>query len=465
MMDNHFKRKLKQHKVDWDKEALWEELAPQLPQPKSRFRQYWWLLLLLLFIPACWRQLSTLLQPEVTAEKRATGYDLGGAVSAQSDLVTIPGLPESGAEATTLSENSSAQRVSAVAEKPRQTNAQELLEEVEISETKFNSNPSNNAPAILQQDELEVAVDSRESPYVVKESLAENSQNTAKSASFSRTSRQVPTTLPMLDPLPQQMVASITENELVSESIGPGLIRPLKSKEEGVFVSVFGGAGIVQRQDNFSAVEPAIVEYRKAHADRLEPQLAWSVQMETGYRHHSGFSLSTGLGYGQIREQFSFDGIVRVDTFIGNSDRGRYYVKPSGDTLFLTGPGVYTELVNRQVLHNNSLSYYQVPLLLGYHFPKNRWDIELAAGVNYLFRTQYQGRISEGFPATIIDDPALTLRNRWGYTARVGVQYQLLPATYLYLNTQFVQSPEFLRKEVRQRYRSVGMQVGLQYRL
>ena len=69
MMDNHFKHKLQRFRGDWDKEALWDELEPKLPRPQSRFLRDWWVLLPLLFVPACWGELSQWLQTDAAIEQ------------------------------------------------------------------------------------------------------------------------------------------------------------------------------------------------------------------------------------------------------------------------------------------------------------------------------------------------------------------------------------------------------------
>jgi len=53
-MEEHFKNKLKNHKVDWDKESLLGNLKEELSPNKSRFDWKWLLLLPLLLLVTCW---------------------------------------------------------------------------------------------------------------------------------------------------------------------------------------------------------------------------------------------------------------------------------------------------------------------------------------------------------------------------------------------------------------------------
>ncbi|MEL6832672.1 MAG: hypothetical protein AAFP77_06760 [Bacteroidota bacterium] len=461
-MDNHFKHKLQRFRVDWDKEALWEELEPKLPRPKSSFLRYWWVLLPLLFIPACWGELSQWLQTDITIE--------------QSFAEQAPeAMPPNKAIASTKEGpqvSSSQVDVEAAAAPPSHTELSAATTASSFHSQRFIPSYTPVSPTVVQLDDqlLERLGNKINKPLGVlgasaKSDAAKGSNaikvKTSTNSVANREKMTVAQTLPLKTAMVERDAAAEDPLNALAEV---SMTRPLRSDDQGVFVNLLAGAGTLQRKDDFTAVEPTIVEYRRENSERLDPQAAWNIQLEAGYRHHSGLSLSTGLGYSQLHEQFNFDGVVREDTFIQTNERARYFVKPSGDTLFLSGPGVYTQLVNRQVLHNNQVSYYQIPLLLAYRFPKRRWDIELTAGINYLLRSQYRGRISEGFPARIIDDPEIALKRRWGYTMRVGVQYQLLPATYLNLNTQFLQSPAFLRGDIGQQYRSLGIQVGLQYR-
>ncbi|MEO0724856.1 MAG: hypothetical protein AAFZ63_09970 [Bacteroidota bacterium] len=461
-MDNHFKHKLQRFRVDWDKEALWEELEPKLPRPKSRFLRYWWVLLPLLFVPACWEELSQWLQTD-TAIEQSLAEQAPEVMPPDNDITSAKEEPQVSSSQVEVQE--------AVALSP-QTELFAATTTSSYHNQRFIPSHTPASPTVgqLYHQSLEhLGNETNKALGVVRASTKSDVAKVSNAIKIKTSTNSVANREKMTVTQTLLLKTAMVEREKAAEAplsalTEVSMTRPLRSDDQGVFVNLLAGAGTLQRKDDFTAVEPGIVEYRRQNSERLNPQAAWNIQLEAGYRHHSGLSLSTGLGYSQLHEQFNFDGVVREDTFIQTNERARYFVKPSGDTLFLSGPGVYTQLVNRQVLHNNQVSYYQIPLLLAYRFPKRRWDIELTAGVNYLLRSQYQGRISEGFPVSINDEPEIALKRRWGYTMRVGVQYQLLPTTYLYLNTQFVQSPEFLRVDVGQQYQSLGMQVGLQYR-
>ena len=458
-MDNHFKHKLQRFRVDWDKEALWEELEPKLPQRKRRFLWYWWVLIPLILASAGWGVRSQWLQASSIEEQNVAVQSSEEQAKQQSDIAIATVEEE---RVLFIAENEEEQTPVLSQIRPSATPSPQIsYKYTPTQHTNLYYYSSLNTEPALEEKEVLL-------PTIVTATAKSNVDKGYNTIKVHPTVASVATRekVAVLQTLPIKPLQDDGAQEApfgVLTEAGK-MTRPFRSKTQGAFVNVLAGVGTLQRQDDYTAVEPVIVEYRRTHSERLNPQAEWNVQLEAGYRHVSGFSLSTGLGYRQLHEQFNFDGVDLVDTIIDTNDRARYFVKPSGDTLFLSGPGVYAQLVNKQVLHNNQVSYYQIPLLLAYRFPKKRWDIELTAGINYLLRSQYRGRISEGFPARITDDPGIELKRRWGYTMRVGVQYQLLPATYLYLNTQLMQSPKFLRLDVGQQYRSLGMQVGLQYR-
>ena len=60
-MEEHFKNKLKNHKVDWDKESLLGDLERELSPKKRRFNWRWFLLLPLMLLATCygWNNLQT----------------------------------------------------------------------------------------------------------------------------------------------------------------------------------------------------------------------------------------------------------------------------------------------------------------------------------------------------------------------------------------------------------------------
>lgn len=477
MMDNHFKDKLKQYKVEWDKDLLWEELEPKLPKRTTRFRNYWWVLLPLLFIPTCWSQLAEIENSNLAAAQIIVSDNEQVEVKANTEQQTsIIADNESNEIIKAKDDFIQKQRVVAFPVKEKIN-----TEDIQAKPLSVLSSlpPFSKAMSTLS-DVPSTTLSSSPGFYSVPAKSNKQHSNTKKNtagkisntrpltpAAFIANKQEQSVVLPI-----EKLALSIVDTPLSgvpkkpmqhSPELTQSMTKPVRTR--GVFVNVLVSSGALRRDLDFTGVEPVDIEQISVHKNREVPDFAWNTQVEMGYRHRSGWSLSGGLGYNQLHERFTFDAVVRTDTTVETSNRARYFVKSSGDTLFLSGPAVYTEVETRRIWHNNRMAYYQIPLSLGYYYPRGRLGVEVGAGLNYLFRQQYRGRVSEGEPVEIVNDPGFTLKTPWGYHMRLGVQYQLFNATHLFIAGQYFRSPEFVRGGVSQRYSSYGMQVGLQYRL
>lgn len=456
MMDNHFKQKLDQHHIEWDKDELWQELEPQLPEPKSRLRTYWWMLLPLLLIPTCWGQHYLSEASSIASTNTDESVEVLSQPLETEEVQRPQQKEEYGSEVTVQNE-----------EDLRVLPSVSVPQAVTASTTIAFSRPQLYPTEIIQE-----AADRLAKSPVITLSPKGNTSKKVINSSTSQETQSIPqrnkaVVLPLAQK-PLAMVATASSNypEIPNVTLSsPNQQETAPAPVKGAFVNVHAGLGTLNRQVKTNMIDPIALEHFTRHKNRETPEFAWNLNLEAGYRHQSGWSIHSGLGYQQLHETFFFDDVYRIDTVVTFFDRARYYVKPSGDTLFLSGPGYSTEVETRRIRHNNRVTYYQIPLFVGYHFPKNRFDIELAAGVHYLLAHQYQGRISEGAQVEIIDDPAFTLKSRWGYAMRLGVQYELFGSTHLYLATQYSRSPEFVRGDASQSYRSFGLQIGVQQRL
>lgn len=447
-MDNHFKQKLDQYRVEWDKEELWQELEPQLPQPRSRWRSYWWVLLPLLCIPTCWGQFrpSVAVNPQIEEEKVVSA----ATANVPDDQLAVPAIVKT-PKLETSAQQAEPQTPRSSGDGKAPTEANVILRRTATSSW----HEETGAPA-------KVAV------VDTKVNHSNKTVNTLVNAASIATPPREKLAVNLLESAPSTMVVSQSKTDPQTPNVIlplPSLHQPVYTPVKGVFFNGHAGAGTLSRQIQINPLDPVAFEQLTRDKDRETPEFSWNVNLEAGYRHRSGFSLRSGLGYQQLHESFFFDEVVRTDMVVTSFDRARYYVKPSGDTLFLSGPGLATEVEARRIRHNNRMTYYQIPLFVGYHLPRNRFDFELAGGVHYVLAQQYKGRISEGDPVEIINDPAYRLQSRFGYGLRLGIQYQLFGATHLYLASQYTRSPEFVRGDASQNYQSFGLQVGVQQRL
>ena len=227
-------------------------------------------------------------------------------------------------------------------------------------------------------------------------------------------------------------------------------------------MNILAQAGLVKRNSNFLSENEEIRTEQQLNKEREKPQFSNSYQVGLGYQLKKGWFVQTGLSRNEIWELFEFDGLYQTDSLIQDYDRAKYFIRDTGDTLFISGPANTVNNEYRKVRHQNRFSYYSIPLDLGYQQKFGKTSLSFSAGVNFAFANQFSGRIN-AIPNEIIDNPEFTLKKRLGYQFGVGIGYEALKNTQLYMQVAYQKSPTFNRGDIDQYYQSYSLGVGMRY--
>ena len=459
-MEEHFKNKLKNHKVDWDKEELLGNLQKELSQKKSRFNRRWLWLLPLLFIGTCWSvsdfnfssesdaNLETTESAEISDAKIENNQmDIDNATQTVDDITVI-----ADSDVNDLNENQRTQRTQTTHSTPSKN-----------KETKFGNSNLSKQKSILNQN-----------AFVNFNSTLLNSGVVSSKNDFTKIETQNPTKsmalLPNLEigalQLDMEFEPKLTLPEL--DTSPPKEIERMVDVKNYFFASAGGDVGLINRtvrslSDDID-FNDAFLENKKT----VNARFLLSTNFKIGYQHQSGWSLQSGLGYNNIVEFFKFEDTLGVSSVDVWNEKAYYLLGPL-DTLFL---GDTVSLLNaeiRKVQHNNFHTYFNIPIEVGYRHEFGKINVFGTAGISFAFANKFKGRESQLLEANIrrvIDNPIYTFKNRIGFQLGCGAEYPFSKRTNAFMKMTYRRTPTLLFSEVgEQFYQSVSLGVGLKYSL
>lgn len=435
-MEKHFRNKLKQHHVVWDKEALWEELVPQLPSNEPKRKRWFLLLLLLLIIPFCWstEELTPSTETVETADPVIqTNPDLVHPISTKLQDVEGKTMVTSPPSSFIVTSNSQEGLVTHVEEEAVSLSVPQN-EQTPPVEVVTEKTPGLTASNLKKNTEFSFSM-------ATEEAMQARQNNQATTLLISNGYSLLPSTLEQFPP-----------------SILPTRNEDGNAHEGRFFVATFIGVGAVKRNDTYLTGDTELATTQRQNQGYITPKAVTTVEVEAGYRLSSHWSVALGLGQQQIHEQFNFNSIIRSDTFTQDFDKARFFVKSSGDTLFVAGEGDVFEQEVRTIRHHNRLQSIYLPLQVFYSQDYRRFEWTAGAGVNWTATSKYIGRINDTMGVS--DDPNYQLTHRWGYSLSLGTRFQLTGNKHLFARFAYQKSPTWQHDGVQQTYATYGLQIG-----
>ncbi len=470
-MEEHFKNKLKNHKVDWDKEELLDGLQKGLFQPKSRFDKRWLLLLPLLFISTC----VCILNINPSAEKVA---EIESSVISDFNNPKI-NTKNSAAKNAVKTENKRTlnQNVNRSSDKNKRTKLNRSLSSVEIAKptkpTSQNLKPedinSSNISSTFRKTDAATSAINKEPVSIVRS--ADSTKPNPTTHPSTNPNLTIPTKedqnrINSIDQLPLFVIGALPyENDIPpypiskKQDIDPELVSDGKNF---FFSSIIGKVGLTNR----SVIEQDLEEnYKQLMLNNatINTRLLLSTDIMFGYQHQSGWSFESGLEYNKIAESFKFNDTLSLETNDVVYDKAFYFLTPS-DTLFYSSSVTITNAKIRKVRHNNYHSYFNIPLIVGYRYALGNTNVFSSVGFSYAFANSYEGReanIMEGEMKIVIDNPTYDLKSRIGLNLNIGAEHPLSQRTYIITKMAYQRSPKLSREIIQTAYHSYSIGVGL----
>lgn len=247
-------------------------------------------------------------------------------------------------------------------------------------------------------------------------------------------------------------------------------IQKIKTKNSGWQYWMDLSYGLGMAQHSLSTSDPIILSYldnRAMHESKLESRMAvW----ENKLIHPSGFYVSTGLRYQSHITRFDWSKEETklewklADGFVEDSQGNQIAVRDSAWQQ-------YREL--REIRQHNTISTLDIPFNVGYAMRKNKFSLELAAGVTANIAQYSSGKQLnlEGQPVKWNETHELTFKEfstGWGASAMLRGSWY--PTEYLGIFIQPSFSKDFSNRMIseagyRHKIDFISVQAGLSFLL
>ncbi len=485
-MEKHFKNKLKNHTVDWDKEELVEPLKEGLGHNKTTFNKKWLLLLPLLLISTCLVINENVLLDQSSLDHREITDNNNSNNSPDPSKIKKPnssGLDESDNNLSTLKKSNLTSQTSILPEKQKATlHTKQSSEPKDLSTNTKSTNEhtpliANNIKNTTKLNPTESRINSAPSDQLLpNNSIKINTSKQQKSKALNN-NRHTLTIFESLPALYAQIISDSASSFLTNHSFEDLLsIQSAtdklseekdtgENKFKGYFMSAHTQFGWVNKSYHPLSNNMNFNEALKNNEKTIKAEWSFSNHLELGYQHPSGWFVQAGFQHQIINEFFQYNQ-QKSDTIQETSDQTRYFLDQNEDTLFFSGTitKIYTE--ERIIRHNNQHKVLSVPLNIGFKFRKENFNLFSSAGINYNLMHQFKGRVNkiyEDGTNAIIDNPSFSLKNRMGFQLDFGVDYLAFNRSQLFFKLSYQRTPAILSTQNEQSYQNYFLGTGIRF--
>lgn len=431
-MDRHFKNKLNNVSINWDKAQLWEELEPKLPRRNARKRSFilflsFLLVSTLLFWYAIHIYKSSI---NITTPNSSTSIASGYSASTKASLDFI---------IDTITACSS------------------IPENLAVTHTKA---PDTNDP--LDSIINTITLSNSTFPKNATITSANSSTTELKStpSEFTSSLPSLPQSSPIaLLPFEQALLTYDFSTDLMNYQLQSLQSDRYSTDCVGLFTQFSIGAGITQRSaasnepdedTNTQILENKVLE---------TPRNLFTIAFEVGYRFRNGLTIQSGIHQNRIHELFKWEKLLTVDTIQALSSMG-FYTPMGQDTTFYEGPVTRVNSQTRQVIHNNFTTAWVIPFQLGYEKQFGRIRLQPSIGLQFWFKEKYVGKVLS-IEGSILENPDIQLISRTAFKLGLGASYEFMKKSDLFINTAFSNTPSFNMNSVDMTYRTFSAHLGI----
>ncbi len=243
------------------------------------------------------------------------------------------------------------------------------------------------------------------------------------------------------------------------------------SNQNGFFITMFGGPAL--NRHVISGYDAEYLDYRNSHE---QSSTGWSAGAEVRYQFNR-WSIGTGLLYSVYRQYRDYKHINRIYN-PGNSyfnyDTTWMWVydppvvgKPIIKNVDSTWIKVYDE---HKIDHSgyNEISYFEIPLTVGYRFSSNLFIVEFSMGASVGFVHRSVFKVPDFNNYQNITDVTDVNTVMFNYIASATFYYQLSEKVWLIATPCYKQNLRSVFNKtypVNERFNTFGLNLGVSFRL
>ena len=275
-----------------------------------------------------------------------------------------------------------------------------------------------------------------------------------------------------VEPLPFQTISinmlSISDSLKLGDNRRTDLL-PESLKKTGFMVSLF--AGLAFNSSILSGYNNEYLSYREVN-ESGNP--GWSIGADIRYQINN-WTLGTGLTYSVYRTRRDYN--YTYSTYDAINSYFEYdttfvwvYDAPDiGKPIVNSIDSSWVKVYNENIVDNsgyNDVSYLEIPVLIGYKFKMNRWNVELNTGFSVGFLMRYFYKVPDLNNYHQIVEVTHMNRVMFDYLASVTLYYQLDGELSLFVAPGYKQNLQSIFKNnypVKEQLKAFGLILGVSY--
>ncbi len=305
-------------------------------------------------------------------------------------------------------------------------------------------------------------------PSTTKANFSDN--DALKSQNSVSDTRRNTSNLARLQPLPANLSTTTNPDSIKLGDNRRTDLLPARMKRQHFSVNIFSGPA--QSQQNIAGNNQEYLNYRDIHE---QAKTGWTLGADIRY-HLKSWTIATGIHYSTYRTyrdyQYTFDTYDPENSYFDYDTTWTWIFddpdigKPMVKNIDSTWIKVYqTNLVDNSGY--NQLSYFEIPLLMGYRLKKNRLVIELNTGISVGILAGATYKVPDFNDYRTMVEITLLNKTLFNYMASVSFYYQLNEQLSLLVAPNYKQNLQSVFKKdypVTEQFKTFGLNLGISYR-
>ena len=254
-----------------------------------------------------------------------------------------------------------------------------------------------------------------------------------------------------------------------SNRITPRNLR--HSKQNGFYINMYGGPAL--NRQVISGYDAEYLDYRNSHE---QSSTGWSAGAEVKYQFKQ-WSVGTGLLYSVYRQYRDYQHINRIynpdNSYFEHDTTWMWVYDPPviGKPVVKNIDSAWVKVYDKYKIDHsgyNEISYFEIPLTIGYRFHSNRFIVELSMGasVGFVHRSVYKVPDFDDYQKiTDVSDVNTTMFN---YIASATFYYQLSEKMWLIAAPCYKQNLQSVFNKtypVDEHFNTFGLNLGVSFGL
>jgi flagellar basal body-associated protein FliL len=481
-IDKDLIRKIKNHSVELDKEALWQNI--QTKKKKKRGVIIYMIPLMLLFLITGSFLFSTQQQKDTleSALQTESSYSTKENISSYTvdkENTTQPIVKaEKIDKSTNNQETKIAEKKSSKSQLQKKNKSKNYIAELDNNNAPDNLENNNKSKSLAEEILSEpiyapVQKTSQKTfPYIrhetkidIQENNPKKEKNTAaKPYQKEQASNSSAPSLSSLYPL----VYLVHEGPNYTYNLSPNVYESpiiVKEKLPAIELSLLFGMGYIDRSLSSSLSTTAAMSSLTARESSESPLEEISTTLQLSIPLTKNIYLKMGIDYSQINEKMMYSEEVSEQIIL--EDRiTKIIIDSEGFEFNERGPVEATQISNNNFTYYNRYKSIDVPLIIGYTIPNNKWNLGLEAGIIWNSNLSFSGAILEDNNTVAENEGLFKSRTGIKYTGGISISYQLTDRWKWRLNPSYVfgaKQINTINNPVNQKYNILRVQTGLSY--